>query len=308
MENQPHHKPVMADEVLGFLRLEKGYKVLDGTVGGGAHAGFILEKIQPDGFLIGIDRDEKSLEIAERKLRKFDKIYKLTHANFKNLDKVLLDSGIEKIDAVLFDLGISSYQLEDAGRGFSFEREGFLDMRMDTSGGLRAYDIVNKYSRKELEEIIRDLGQERYFRRVVGFILEKRKEAPIKSTREFSELLKKAIGRRYRSQRIHPATRTFQALRIAVNKELDNIDEALGKVLAFMRSGARICVIAFHSLEDRIIKVRFKEFAKRQEGRIITKKPVTPTEDEIRRNPRSRSAKLRVFEENGTKNGKSKIS
>lgn len=296
MENPNLHKPVMVDEVIRFLCLKSNFKVLDATIGCGGHANFILDKIKPNGFLIGVDRDRNSLEIAKGKLDKFNKIYRLAQANFRDIDKALLNFGVEKIDAALFDLGISSYQLEDRNRGFSFEREGFLDMRMDTSKGIRAYDIVNKLNRKDLERIIRDFGQERYFRRITGFILERRIKEPINSTLELAELIKKAVGWRYKSQRIHPATRTFQALRIAVNEELASLEEALGKVLSFLGRGARLCVISFHSLEDRIVKVRFKQFAKDGYGRVITKKPLTPAADEIKTNPRSRSAKLRVFE------------
>ena len=287
----------MVDEVISFLCLKKGYKALDATVGCGRHASFILEKIQPDGVLIGIDRDPATLEIAKKHLSKFSKICRLAYGNFRDIDKILPDLGIDKIDAALFDLGISSYQLEDETRGFSFARDGFLDMRMDPSAAIAcAFDIVNKCGRKELENIIRDFGEERYFRRITGFILERRKVAPIKSTGQLSGLIEEAVGKWYRFQKIHPATRTFQALRIAVNEELANLDEALGRVLNFLSHNARLCVISFHSLEDRIVKVRFKQFEKDKLGRVITKKPIIPKDGEVRENPRSRSAKLRVFE------------
>jgi 16S rRNA (cytosine1402-N4)-methyltransferase len=286
----------MVDEVAGALRLEKGYTVLDATVGSGGHAGFILDKIGPDGILIGIDRDKDALETAKKRLSKFGKAYRPARTNFKDLDKVLRKDGIEKIDAALFDIGISTCQFEDGTRGFSFEREGPLDMRMDQSSPLSAYDIVNKYKAEDLEEVIRDFGEERYFRRITGFILERRKTRPINSTRELAGIIEEAVGRWYRHQKIHPATRTFQALRIEANGELDNISVALGKALDFLNSGKRVCVISFHSLEDRIVKKRFKEFQREGRGRIVTKKPARPTDDEIRENPRSRSAKLRVFE------------
>lgn len=298
MESQNLHKPVMVDEVIEFLRFKNGYKVLDATAGCGGHSNFILEKIQPDGLLIGLDRDQASLKIAEKNLKLF-KNFKLIHANFRDVDKVLNDLGIDKVDAALFDVGLSSYQLGDPDRGFSFERDGFLDMRMDATNPLRAWDIVNKCRKDDLEEIIRDFGQERFFRRITGFILERREKGPINSTRELVELIERAVGRRYRSQRIHPATRTFQALRIAVNEELDSLNEALEKILNFLKSEARLCVISFHSLEDRIVKHKFREFKKLEKGRIITKKPVTANDKEIKENPRSRSAKLRVFEKIG---------
>lgn len=299
MDDSTLHKPVMVDEVIRFLGIKKGLKVLDATVGCGGHASFILQKIKPDGHLIGIDCDKSSLEIADIRLNRFKKICKLIHANFRDIDRVLLSSGIAKIDACLFDLGMSSYQIGDASRGFSFERDGFLDMRMDQSNPLRAYDIVNKYRKEDLERIIHDFGQERYYKRIVGFILERRRKSPISSTRELSELIEKAVGKRYKFQRIHPATRTFQALRIAINEELESLNQALDKVSDFLSSRGRVGVISFHSLEDRIVKMRFKEFEKDQRGHIITKKPLTPTSDEKDENPRSRSAKLRVFEITG---------
>ncbi|NQU95743.1 MAG: 16S rRNA (cytosine(1402)-N(4))-methyltransferase RsmH [Candidatus Omnitrophica bacterium] len=296
MENKSPHKPVMASEAIGLLQLKNGYKVLDATTGCGGHASFILDKIRPDGVLIGVDRDQNTLKIAEERLSEFGGTVKLRHANFQDFDKVLLSLGIEKIDAALFDLGISSYQIGQPNRGFSFENDGFLDMRMDPEEKLRAYDIVNKYKGEDLEEIIRDYGQERYFRRITGFILEERKRGAINSTRELTELIRHAVGARYRSQRIHPATRTFQALRIAVNNELNCLDKAMVKIADFLGPGKRAAVISFHSLEDRIVKIRFREFEKSKKGKRVTKKPLTPTSEEIRENPRARSAKLRVYE------------
>jgi len=296
MDRTSPHKPVMIDEAIGFLQLKKGFRVLDATVGCGGHAGFMLQRILPGGLLIGIDKDEKSLEVTKKYLDTPQKALRLVHANFKDIDKVLKNLGVEKIDAALFDLGISSYQIGDPSRGFSFESDGHLDMRMDLSQNFSAYDIVNTAKREDLERIIRDFGQERYSRRIAAFIVERRKKAAITSTRELSDLIKKALGRRYASQRIHPATRTFQALRIAVNRELDNLEETLDKVLRFLAPGARLSVISFHSLEDRIVKIRFKEFKKADRGRILTKKPLRPDAEEMRENPRSRSAKLRVLE------------
>lgn len=298
IKNTVFHKPVMVDEVIGFLKLEKAYKVLDGTVGTGGHAKLILEKIRPqNGFLIGVDCDENALKIAEDTLKEFTGGYTLAQANFRDIDLVLSRLGVDKIDGALFDLGLSSYQIEDSERGFSFMRDGSLDMRMDRREGLSAYDIVNRYGKVELESIIRDFGEERYYRRIVGSILERRRKSPINSTEELASIIRKSIGRIYKSK-IHPATRTFQALRIAVNNEMDNLDKALTKILPFMNPGRRICVISFHSLEDRIVKTKFREFERDKKGSMITKKPVIPTEEEKNKNIRSRSAKLRVFERN----------
>lgn len=296
MKNSPLHKPVMADEIIDFLKPQRGQTVLDATIGCGGHAAFILDRIKPGGLLIGVDRDAKTLEIADKELRGYEKTYKLVHSNFKDIDRILNGLDVAKIDGALFDLGFSSYQIGDAGRGFSFEHDGFLDMRMDTSKGPRAYDIVNSYGEKELARIIFDFGQERYSRKIARFILKRRKENYIKSTAELADIIKRAVGRRYRAQRIHPATRTFQALRIAVNDELENITVGLDKIPEFLSPVARLCVISFHSLEDRIVKLKFKEFEKSGFGRVITKKPITATQAEIRDNPRARSAKFRVFE------------
>lgn len=297
MENSHHcHKAVMACEVIDFLRLEKAFKILDATVGFGGHAKLVMEKIGPQGLLVGVDCDEESLKIAKKELTAFGNICALARANFSALDDVLQNLGVEQIDGAIFDLGISSYQMGCASRGFSFMREGFLDMRADLSAKRRAWDIVNKCRKEDLERIIRDFGEERHYRRITAFIREARIKSAINTTEELSSLIKRAVGKKYASQRIHPATRTFQALRIAVNNELDNLTAGLEKVISFLGAGRRVCVISFHSLEDRIVKHKFKGFQKSGLGRIITKKPVRAADSEIRENPRSRSAKLRVFE------------
>jgi len=296
MENSVFHNPVMPGEVIDFLHPEAKYKIVDATVGCGGHARLILEKILPHGLLVGIDADQTSLEVAHIALKQYEKNVVLVCANFRDIGKVLDNAGLDRIDGALFDLGVSSYQIANESRGFSFMREGLLDMRMDLAGGLRAYDIVNKYRREDLEEIIRDFGQERYFRRIAGAIVEKRKRLPIRSTTELAAVIRGAVGRKYASQKIQPATRTFQAIRIAVNNELDNISQGITKAVDFLANGRRLCVISFHSLEDRIVKNKFKEFQKASMGRIVTKKPVRATKSEVDHNPRSRSAKLRVFE------------
>ena len=296
MIKHTQHVPVMADTALELLKLRCGHKVLDATVGCGGHANLILDKIKPDGFLIGIDQDERSLEIARKNLSQFEKITKLIHTNFRDIDSVFSKLNIGKLNAALFDLGISSYQLDDAERGFSFTHEGALDMRMNQAQAASAYDMVNRLKAEELERILRDFGQERFWRKITRFIVQERKHGPIKSTLELSNVIQRAVGGFYRSQRIHPATRTFQALRIAVNDELGSIEEVLKKIAGHMEKCGRICVIAFHSLEDRIVKNQFREFRKAGLGEIITKKPLTAAGGEIFKNPRARSAKLRVFE------------
>ena len=296
MTDSGFHKPVLIHEVLAFLSLKKGQRVLDATLGGGGHASLIQKMIGPEGLLIGIDRDSDSLAFAERRLKAAGKNYKLAHANFSEMDRVLNGFGIDKVDAALFDLGISSFQLESANRGFSFEKDAPLDMRMDTSGGMLAHDIVNRVKENELKEIIKKYGEERYAGRIASFIAAARKKKPIESARELAAIIKRAVGGRYRFQKINPATRTFQALRITVNRELESLEEALSKITSYLNPKSRLAVISFHSLEDRIVKYKFRDFEKSGSGSIITKKPITADESEIRRNPRSRSAKLRVFE------------
>ena len=247
MQGNILHKPVLVNEVIRFLNLKDGLTILDATVGCAGHANFILDKIKPEGTLIGIDRDETSLNIARERLKDSSKNIRLVHANFRDIDKVLKNLGIEKLDGAVFDLGISSYQIDDPGRGFSFAKEGILDMRMDLSEDVRAYDIVNRCKKEELERIIRDFGEERFSKRISGAIVERRKLSPINTTKELSDIISKAVGRRYRSQKINPATRTFQAIRIAVNEELKSIDEALSKVIGVLNNDSRVCVISYHS-------------------------------------------------------------
>jgi len=287
----------MADEAMGFLKPGEGSVILDATVGCAGHAERILEKISPDGFLIGVDADAESLALAAERLKKFaTSSYSLLHGNFRDIDALLRKLGIKKIDAALFDLGISSYQLEKAGRGFSFAREGLLDMRMDRSKSVRAYDLVNRCRREDLEGIIRKFGEERYSRKIAGAIIERRKARPVETTGELAEIVGRAAGRKYRSQKIHPATRTFQALRIAVNEELESLEEGLQKTWGFLACGGRIVAISFHSLEDRIVKRFLKGLANNKNARVLTKKPAVPSPEEKRRNPRSRSAKMRAAE------------
>ena len=287
----------MADEAIEFLRPQKGNIILDATVGCAGHAEKILEKISPGGFLIGIDADQESLAIAGERLKRFKReSYSLSHGNFRDTEKIFKKLDIKKIDGALFDLGISSFQLEKPDRGFSFGRDGSLDMRMDSSNPVRAYDLVNRCKREDLEEIIKTFGEERFSRRIAGAILEERKTRPIKTTRELADLITRSVGGRYRMQKIHPATRTFQALRIAVNDELKSLEEVITKIWDFLNPGARACFISFHSLEDRIVKRGFKELAKLERALILTKKPITPSEEEKAKNARARSAKMRVAE------------
>ena len=294
------HEPVLLREVLEFLRPEPGEVIVDATVGGGGHSRSILEKVQPQGRLIGIDLDEENLERARQTLQEVPGAFILLHGNFANLPTLLKGLGIERIDGILFDLGLSSFQLDAADRGFSFLREGPLDMRLDRRQSLRAFDVVNRYSIDELDRLLDQFGEERWHRRIALRIAEARKRAPITTTTQLAELVTRAIplSNRFR-QKIHPATRTFQALRITVNEELKRLSRGLEAAIRFLNPGARIVVISFHSLEDRIAKNTFRAHAKSRELLLVTKKPIVPSLEERRQNPRSRSAKLRAAERSG---------
>ena len=292
------HVPVMLQEVLDYLKLAPGQIIVDATLGTGGHSLEILKRITPGGRLIGIDRDENSLAICRQRLIEFKESTEFVHANFADLDQVLANLGLEKIDGIIFDLGISSYQLHDAQRGFSFQEEGPLDMRLDKSSYICAYDLVNNLNENEISAMLWNFGQERWHNRIAHLLVQERRNVPIATTKQLANLVMRAIPHRYRRSyyRIHPATRTFQAVRIAVNRELEILENTIKKAVDILRKQARICVISFHSLEDRAIKHTFR--ALKAEGLIdiITAKPLTPGSGEIEANPSSRSSKFRVAE------------
>ncbi len=290
------HIPVMLKEVLQHLNLKPGARVLDCTLGLAGHAVAIAEIIGAGGEIIGIDRDQGSLEKARQWLQSTAVKCQLRQADFRNLDEVLKELGGGSVDAILFDLGISSYQLDDPQRGFSLKSDGPLDMRMDQGSYISAYELVNSLSERELSSIIKNFGEERWHNRIARVLVQERLKKPIETTQELSEVILKAIPHRYQHQRIHPATRTFQAIRIAVNRELEALELALTRSLAFLKVGGRICVISFHSLEDRIVKETFRKNSQAGVLKIISKKPLRPEDQEINNNPRSRSARLRVAE------------
>lgn len=270
--------------------------IVDATLGAGGHAAAILERIGPQGRLIGIDRDPDALGIAAKTLERYGDKTMIVRENYRNISKVLDKLEIEKVDGMLLDLGVSSMQLDTPGRGFSFKADGPLDMRMDPSQKMTAETIVNRATQKELEDILFQLGEERYSRRIARAICERRELQPITTTGELEKIIFHAVPTGYRHGRIHPATRSFQALRLAVNEELSALEVFLSSSLAYLRKHGRMVVITFHSLEDRIVKHRFREFEKGGSGRILTKKPHEAESSEIETNPRSRSAKLRAFE------------
>jgi len=290
------HQPVLLSEVIENLNLSPGKVIVDCTIGLGGHAEAILEKILPHGFLIGIDLDRDALSLTEKRLHKYKGYFELVQGNFKDVKKIIKKLNIEKIDGFLLDLGMSSYQLSNPQRGFSFSLEGPLDMRMDTTQRLTAFDLINYMDEENLIKLLEKNSQERFAKRIIHEIVLARKKKNIETTTELANLIMKAVPPKYRYLRIHPATRTFQALRIAVNNELDNLSYFLDNFLDILSLGGRIAIISFHSLEDRIVKNKFRQLAKTDNFKIITKKPIRPTREEILENPRSRSAKLRVGE------------
>ncbi|MFA5038467.1 MAG: 16S rRNA (cytosine(1402)-N(4))-methyltransferase RsmH [Candidatus Omnitrophota bacterium] len=293
---EPLHKPVMLQEVLKFLEPKSGMTIVDATAGMGGHSLSLARELGTRGRLVVIDKDEESLDEAKNTLRSSPLACDFEHEDFRNLDKVLDRLGIEGVDSFLFDLGISSYQMDSPQRGFSIRAEGPLDMRMDRTGFISAYDLLNNLTEEEIASILWKFGQERFSRRIARAIVRARQHSPITSTKELSDIIVKALPSKFRFHRIHPATRSFQALRIAVNRELDSLEEALKKAALYLNRGGRICVISFHSLEDKIVKENFRELVKTERYRLLFKKVWRPSEEEVRENPRSRSARMRVIE------------
>lgn len=290
--NTSRHISVLKAEALGAFRPAAGQDFIDATVDGGGHAFAILERTKPDGRLLGIDRDAELLaELGARAREAAGERLTLVRGDFRDIGRIAPDAGFSRVHGILMDLGMSSAQLGESGRGFSFLRDEPLDMRYDTREPLTAAEILNRWRRDELERIFRIYGEERHARRIAEVIVEHRHKTQFVRTRQLVEVLSRAVRR---TERIHPATRIFQALRIAVNDELEGLRLALPQTLDLLLPGGRLAVISFHSLEDRIVKNVFR--AAPTQFQIITKKPVVPTREEIRDNPRSRSAKLRVIE------------
>ena len=303
------HEPVMLEEVMSWLIVNPSGIYLDGTVGGAGHAKALLERTQAT--LIGLDQDADALSASEARLAEFGSRKQLIKSNFADLKTALNSLNIEKVDGVLLDLGVSSHQLDTADRGFSFSQQAPLDMRMDRELQFRAYDVVNGFSQQELEDAIRLYGEEKMASKIARTIVRKRQTAPIESTVELADLITRAMPGAMRHQKIHPATRTFQALRIVVNHELDCIEPGIQSAVDALRTGGRLCVISFHSLEDRIVKNKFRDLAatcvcpkdipycicsRKASVKVLTRKAVTPSPQETINNPRARSAKLRVAE------------
>jgi 16S rRNA (cytosine1402-N4)-methyltransferase len=290
-----YHTSVLLEQTVEYLKVEPGKKYIDATLGGGGHA---REIVKQGGKVLGIDFDQDALDYVRSELRiengELRKDFVLVKGNFVDIDTIAREHGFEEVAGILFDLGVSLHQFDKADRGFSFRNEGPLDMRMDRDLNVKAKDLVNILSKGELYELFHKLGEERFAHAIADHIVRARRISPIQTTRELSEIVQQAVPRRYTE--INPATRIFQALRIAVNDELNNLRDALPKAIKLIESGGRMSVISFHSLEDRIVKHQFKEWALEGIGTTLTRKPIVPTEEEIAANKASRSSKLRAFE------------
>ncbi|NLO88977.1 MAG: 16S rRNA (cytosine(1402)-N(4))-methyltransferase RsmH [Clostridia bacterium] len=305
------HVPVLLDEVIEGLKIKPDGIYVDCTLGGGGHSSEIAKRLGNEGTLVGIEQDPEAAKAAQRRLDGYEAHIRIVRENFRHLDRVLQNLGITRVDGFLADLGVSSYQLDNPARGFTYQEDAPLDMRMDPGSELTAEKIVNTYSKDELEKIIFQYGEERWASRIASFIVERREKKPLSTTGELVEIIKAAVPARARRKGPHPARRTFQALRIAVNDELNALRELLELMVRYAGPGGRICVISFHSLEDRLVKEAFQKHAqgcvcpadfphcvcgKTPSLRIITRKPITAGKKEKELNPRSRSAKLRIAE------------
>jgi 16S rRNA (cytosine1402-N4)-methyltransferase len=306
-----HHIPILRDTVVSLLAPQRGGTFVDGTLGGGGHAEAVLERLPEDGRLYGIDRDSAAIEAASLRLTRFGEAFTAIRGNFFDMKRLLAGQGVMEADGILLDLGVSSHQLDTPERGFSYHEDAPLDMRMDPSAPLSAYDVVNGYPAEALARIIREYGEERYAMRVANAIVREREKAPLDSTVRLAEIVKRAMPAPARREQQHPARRTFQALRIEVNGELAGLSDALTDAHDLLRSGGVLAVITFHSLEDRIVKQAFKTFenpctcdprapictcGKKPTARMLTKKPIVAGEAELKENPRARSAKLRAIQ------------
>lgn len=306
------HKSVLLEETVDSLNIKPDGIYVDGTLGGGGHAFEVCSRLGEKGRLIGIDQDADAIRAASERLSVYGDKVTIVRNNYVNIAEVLGPLGIEKVDGIYLDLGVSSYQLDTAERGFTYrEDDAPLDMRMDQRGTETAADIVNTYSESELYRIIRDYGEDRFAKNIAKHIVKRRQEKPFETAGELAETIRAAIPARVRATGGHPAKRTFQAIRIELNHELDVLENSIDRMIDFLNPGGRLSIITFHSLEDRIVKNRFRinenpctcppEFpvcmcGKKSKGRVVTRKPIVPSEEELEENKRSKSSKLRVFE------------
>ena len=304
------HVSVLLNECIEGLNIKPNGTYVDCTLGGAGHSSHILKNLSKDGVLVGIDQDRDALTAAKERLKDYDNV-RYVRSNFYNIDNILSDLDIEKVDGILMDLGVSSYQLDEASRGFSYMQDAPLDMRMNRDNDFSAYDIVNNYSEEQLYKIIKDYGEERFAKRIANFIVNTREINPIQTTLELVEIIKNAIPAKARREGPHPAKRTFQAIRIEVNSELKILNKTIEDGVERLNKGGRMVIITFHSLEDRIVKLKYRELenpctcpkefpmcvcGKKPTIKVLTRKGLAPSKEEIEENPRSRSAKVRILE------------
>ena len=305
------HRSVLLEETIEGLHIKPDGIYVDGTLGGGGHAVEVCSRLGNKGIFVGVDQDAAAIEAAGQRLKGFGEKVRIVRSNYRDVKSQLQKLGIDKVDGIILDLGVSSYQLDTAERGFSYREDAPLDMRMDTRQVRTARDIVNEYSEMELFHVIRDYGEDRFAKNIAKHLVKRRKEKPVETTGELAEIIKGAIPMKYQKKSGHPAKRTFQAIRIELNRELEVLKDSLDDMIELLNPGGRLCIITFHSLEDRIVKSAFRRnenpctcppdfpvcvCGNVSKGRIVTKKPVLPGEREMEENSRSKSAKLRIFE------------
>ena len=305
------HKSVLLNETIDGLNIKPDGIYVDGTLGGGGHAYEVCRRLGEKGSIVGIDQDAAAIEAASARLKDFGEKVTIVRSNYCDMKSKLHELGIDKVDGIVLDLGVSSYQLDTAERGFSYREDAPLDMRMDTRQKMTARDIVNDYAEADLYRVIRDYGEDKFAKNIAKHIVQARAVKPVETTAELSEIIRASIPMKFQKKSGHPAKRTFQAIRIELNRELDVLRDSLDDMIDLLNPGGRLCIITFHSLEDRIVKSAFRKnenpctcppdfpvcvCGKKTKGSIITKKPILPSEEELEYNSRSKSAKLRIFE------------
>ena len=305
------HKSVLLNETIDGLNIKPDGIYVDGTLGGGGHAYEVCRRLGEKGSIVGIDQDAAAIEAASARLKDFGEKVTIVRSNYCDMKSKLHELGIDKVDGIVLDLGVSSYQLDTAERGFSYREDAPLDMRMDTRQKMTARDIVNDYTEADLYRVIRDYGEDKFAKNIAKHIVQARAVKPVETTAELSEIIRASIPMKFQKKSGHPAKRTFQAIRIELNRELDVLRDSLDDMIDLLNPGGRLCIITFHSLEDRIVKSSFRKnenpctcppdfpvcvCGKKSKGSIITKKPILPSEEELEYNSRSKSAKLRIFE------------
>ena len=305
------HKSVLLNETIDGLNIKPDGIYVDGTLGGGGHAYEVCRRLGEKGSIVGIDQDAAAIEAASARLKDFGEKVTIVRSNYCDMKSKLHELGIDKVDGIVLDLGVSSYQLDTAERGFSYREDAPLDMRMDTRQKMTARDIVNDYTEADLYRVIRDYGEDKFAKNIAKHIVQARAVKPVETTGELAEIIRASIPMKFQKKSGHPAKRTFQAIRIELNRELDVLRDSLDDMIDLLNPGGRLCIITFHSLEDRIVKSAFRKnenpctcppdfpvcvCGKKSKGSIITKKPILPSEEELEWNSRSKSAKLRIFE------------